>query len=33
MNNDKDMLISFGPQHPALKEPTSFSIALRGEKI
>jgi membrane-bound hydrogenase subunit alpha len=33
MDNDKDMLITFGPQHPALKEPTSFSLALRGEKI
>ncbi len=25
--------IPFGPQHPALKEPESFSIALKGEKI
>lgn len=32
-NRSKDMMISFGPQHPALKEPTSFSLALRGEKI
>jgi membrane-bound hydrogenase subunit alpha len=30
---DKDMMIPIGPQHPALKEPTSFSLALRGEKI
>ena len=32
-NKDKDVLLPFGPQHPALKEPTSFSVALRGEKI
>jgi len=32
-DKDRDMLISIGPQHPALKEPTSFSLALRGEKI
>jgi len=25
--------IPFGPQHPALKEPVSFSLALKGEKI
>ncbi|MBF0494809.1 MAG: nickel-dependent hydrogenase large subunit [Candidatus Omnitrophica bacterium] len=25
--------IPVGPQHPALKEPESFSIALKGEKI
>ncbi|MEI8349671.1 MAG: nickel-dependent hydrogenase large subunit [Candidatus Omnitrophota bacterium] len=25
--------IPIGPQHPALKEPASFSIALKGEKI
>ena len=25
--------IPIGPQHPALKEPESFSVALRGEKI
>lgn len=25
--------IPLGPQHPALKEPESFSIALKGEKI
>lgn len=25
--------VPFGPQHPALKEPASFSIALKGEKI
>lgn len=32
-DRDKDVRIPFGPQHPALKEPTSFSVALRGEKI
>jgi NADH-quinone oxidoreductase subunit D len=31
--NDKTFKIPIGPQHPALKEPTSFSVALRGEKI
>lgn len=25
--------IPIGPQHPALKEPASFSVALKGEKI
>ncbi|MDD5085541.1 MAG: nickel-dependent hydrogenase large subunit [Candidatus Omnitrophica bacterium] len=25
--------IPVGPQHPSLKEPTSFSVALRGEEI
>ncbi|MCX5704921.1 MAG: NADH dehydrogenase subunit, partial [Candidatus Omnitrophica bacterium] len=25
--------IPIGPQHPALKEPESFSVALKGEKI
>lgn len=33
MAEDRSMEIPFGPQHPALKEPTSFSLALRGEKI
>ncbi|HTY12977.1 MAG TPA: NADH-quinone oxidoreductase subunit C [Candidatus Omnitrophota bacterium] len=28
-----DVTIPIGPQHPALKEPESFSVALRGEKI
>jgi len=28
-----EMVIPVGPQHPALKEPESFSVALRGEKI
>jgi NADH-quinone oxidoreductase subunit D len=32
-NREKEMMIPIGPQHPALKEPTSFSLALRGEKI
>lgn len=34
--SDKDLnkfKIPLGPQHPALKEPESFSIALKGEKI
>ncbi len=30
---DRSARISIGPQHPALKEPESFSVALRGEKI
>ena len=29
----EDVTIPIGPQHPALKEPESFSVALRGEKI
>ncbi len=29
----KQVTIPIGPQHPALKEPESFSIALMGEKI
>ncbi len=29
----KRVVIPVGPQHPALKEPESFSIALEGEKI
>ncbi len=32
-NNDKEFKIPIGPQHPALKEPASFSLALKGEKI
>jgi membrane-bound hydrogenase subunit alpha len=31
--NSEEFKIPIGPQHPALKEPTSFSVALRGEKI
>ncbi len=27
------VIIPIGPQHPALKEPESFSVALRGERI
>jgi len=27
------VIIPIGPQHPALKEPESFRVALRGEKI
>ncbi|HVN66963.1 MAG TPA: nickel-dependent hydrogenase large subunit, partial [Candidatus Sulfotelmatobacter sp.] len=30
---ERTVQIPIGPQHPALKEPTSFSLALRGEKI
>ena len=33
MDYPKEIRIPIGPQHPALKEPTSFSIALSGEKI
>jgi len=29
----KNVSIPIGPQHPALKEPASFSLALKGEKI
>jgi membrane-bound hydrogenase subunit alpha len=28
-----EVRIPIGPQHPALKEPESFSVALRGERI
>ncbi len=31
-SHDK-FIIPFGPQHPALKEPEGFSVALKGEKI
>ncbi len=30
---EKKFKIPIGPQHPALKEPEGFSVALRGEKI
>lgn len=33
MHNSGDVKIPIGPQHPALKEPESFIITLRGEKI
>jgi NADH-quinone oxidoreductase subunit D len=33
MAEEKEFRIPIGPQHPALKEPVSFSLALRGEKI
>ncbi|MFA5275919.1 MAG: nickel-dependent hydrogenase large subunit [Candidatus Omnitrophota bacterium] len=33
MHNSGDVKVPFGPQHPALKEPESFLITLRGEKI
>ena len=31
--HDHEFKIPIGPQHPALKEPESFSVALKGEKI
>ena len=33
MNDANKFKIPIGPQHPSLKEPESFSIALKGEKI
>ena len=33
MHDSKDFRIPIGPQHPALKEPEGFSVALKGEKI
>lgn len=33
MHNSEEFKIPIGPQHPALKEPESFSLALKGEKI
>lgn len=33
MHDLHDMIIPVGPQHPAFKEPESFLISLRGEKI
>jgi len=33
MHDSDEFKIPLGPQHPALKEPESFSIALKGEKI
>lgn len=33
MHESDKFKIPVGPQHPALKEPESFSIALKGEKI
>jgi membrane-bound hydrogenase subunit alpha len=33
MHNSDKFEIPVGPQHPALKEPEGFSIALKGEKI
>jgi membrane-bound hydrogenase subunit alpha len=33
MPNNGQVTIPVGPQHPALKEPESFLITLRGEKI
>ena len=32
-HEEKEFRIPVGPQHPALKEPMSFSVVLRGEKI
>jgi NADH-quinone oxidoreductase subunit D len=31
--HDHEFKVLLGPQHPALKEPESFSVALKGEKI
>ena len=33
MHDAYNFKIPLGPQHPALKEPEGFSIALKGEKI
>jgi membrane-bound hydrogenase subunit alpha len=33
MHNSENVRIPVGPQHPALKEPASFTLTLRGEKI
>ncbi|MFA5008948.1 MAG: NADH dehydrogenase subunit, partial [Candidatus Omnitrophota bacterium] len=33
MREKKKFRIPIGPQHPALKEPAGFSVALKGEKI
>lgn len=33
MHDSGDIEIPIGPQHPALKEPESFLVTLRGEKI
>ena len=33
MSDSGDVKVPFGPQHPALKEPESFLLSLRGEKI
>ena len=33
LSKKEEVTIPIGPQHPALKEPESFSVALRGEKI
>jgi len=33
MIEDENVKIPIGPQHPALKEPTSFTLTLSGERI
>ena len=33
MDTSENFKIPIGPQHPALKEPAGFSLALKGEKI
>jgi NADH-quinone oxidoreductase subunit D len=33
MHDSREFKIPLGPQHPALKEPENFSIALKGERI
>jgi len=32
-DSDRIVTVPIGPQHPALKEPESFMVDLRGEKI
>ena len=32
-NHEHEFKIPVGPQHPSLKEPENFSVALKGEKI
>ena len=33
MPNSGNIKVPIGPQHPALKEPTSFLLTLDGERI
>ncbi len=33
MHDSENVQVPIGPQHPALKEPTSFTLTLQGEKI
>ena len=32
-NSSNRIVIPLGPQHPALKEPGSFTLTLEGEKV